>query len=87
MGSPNGVSDKFLDCLNSWPEGTRGYVQEQELISILNSLCKNHGYGRVPQLAASIEEIWRNPEVKIIEYEKIQDEHMKFMKSCEENNV
>ena len=58
----NEITDEQLACLNSWPEGTVGHIQEQQLISVVHQLCKQHGYGRMAQLVQGIEEIWRNPE-------------------------
>lgn len=73
------ISDNSLECLNSWPEGTAGYDIDAELISIINLLCKQHGYGRVPQIAASIEDLWRHPE-KLVEYQAAHDERMNLIK-------
>lgn len=57
-----GLPNEVLECLNSWPEGTEAHFSEQHLINTLNRMCQEHGYGRVPQIAAALEEIWRNPE-------------------------
>jgi len=70
--------NKDLDCLNSFPEGTYGNFGDHLLISGLNALCKQHGYGRVHQVMSSIEDIWRHPE-KITSYKKDQEDHMKAL--------
>jgi hypothetical protein len=58
-----GVDDELLSCLNSWPEGTVGHQNEKAVIAVLNLLCKQHGYGRIPQLCAQIEQVWREPKM------------------------
>ena len=77
----NDLKDEQLKCLIMWQEGTVGYYQEFMLIKTLNELCKKFGYGRVPQIAQQIEQIWRD-EDKIQEFEKIQQEHIEFIKEC-----
>lgn len=58
-----GVSDELLiEVLGTHPEGTEGWRREVVLIKTVNFLCRQYGYGAVPQLAAWIEDIWRNPE-------------------------
>lgn len=52
---------KQLRVLNSWPAGTRGEQEDDRLIAALLALCTEHGFGRVPQLAKQIEDIWRQP--------------------------
>jgi len=72
----SGVDNQtLLDCLPL-------QYEDSELVILLNRLCKVHGYGRVPQFAAMIEDIWRNPE-KIAEYKKKQQDHLAFIKHCE----
>jgi hypothetical protein len=61
---PIDVSDLLV--LNCWRDGTVGWHKENQLISLLNELCKEFGYGRVPQLANAIEDIWRHPEKREI---------------------
>ena len=74
-----------LMSLNSWPEGTRGYYTDVELIHSLITLCNLHGYGRVHQLMEQIEEIWRNPE-SVSKFEKQRMDRLEmFRKSQEEN--
>jgi len=70
--------DLLNECLNAWPEGTVGYGRDQKLIKQLNDLCKEHGYGRIPQLAAAIEDIWRTPE-KSNDHKKSRDTRMKLL--------
>lgn len=79
-----GVPESKLEHLILWPPGTIGEVQERQLVIILNNLCKKHGYGRVPQLAQAIEDLWRNPE-RSDYYEVLKEDHLKFMKECEES--
>lgn len=72
----DGIPDADLTTLlNSWPEGTNGFNSDVSLITTLNQLCKQHGYGRVHQLAEAIEDLWRNPE-KELEYQARHDERM-----------
>jgi len=51
-----------LKSLIMWPEGTVGYQNELDMLTKMRALCEEHGYGRVPQIANAIEDIWRNPE-------------------------
>jgi len=76
----NGLSDDQLKCLNSWPEGTAGYVEDEQLITLMNLLCKRHGYGRVGQLAQAIEQIWRDPEKAGKEWQDFRDTRMELLK-------
>lgn len=64
-----------LYCLNGWPEGTVGWHKDNEIINILLHLMTDHGFGRVPQIAAAIEDIWRNDEA-IPKYQKLRDEQL-----------
>jgi len=73
-----GVSNESLSCLNSWPEGTVGWHNEQKVIALLNSLCKDHGYGRIPQLAAQIEQVWRDPEMAE-HFRKVREKRLEQM--------
>jgi hypothetical protein len=75
-----GVDPADLHCLILWPEGSRGWAKEERLITLLNLLCKEYGYGRVPQLAAAIEDIWRNPE-RTEHYRRQQADHLEFMEA------
>lgn len=72
-----------LVSLNSWPEGTVGYNQENQLIAILLALCVEHGFGRVPQITAQIEDIWRNPE-KVEEYFRIRNKRLQLLEEDKE---
>jgi hypothetical protein len=67
-----------LMCLNIWTEGTFGYENERQVIQQLLNLCNEFGFGRVPQIAQAIEDIWRHPD-KIKEYQKARDERMTFL--------
>lgn len=80
----HGVDNETLDCLNGWPEGTRGHAQEQKVIAALNELCKAFGYGRIPQLAAQIEDVWRNPE-RVEAYRRCSEELAEQMTQTREN--
>jgi len=51
-----------LQVLNMWPPGTVGETEDSEMIKTLLDLCQKHGFGRVPQVAAEIEDLWRHPE-------------------------
>jgi len=83
MGFPNSVPDEMLTCLILWPDGTLGYAQEKQVVRLLNQLCKEYGYGRVPQLAAAIEDIWRRGSEGIGHHEAVKKEHFERMKWLE----
>ena len=74
----NGISNETLSCLNGWPEGTIAHRDEELLIATLNRLCKDFGYGRVPQLAKAIEEIWRDPQA-VERHEERRQKHLQMM--------
>jgi hypothetical protein len=76
--SIDGVNSEDLSCLNGWPFGTVGWEAEQRLITLLNVMCKEHGYGRVPQLAMAIEDIWRNPE-RLADYQEARKVRLEQM--------
>ena len=73
--------DESIKSLIRWPDGTKGYYSELNLLRDLRRLCDEHGYGRVPQLAEQVEDLWRNPD-KIDEYLKEQKKHNEFMSHC-----
>jgi len=68
-----------LNSLNSWPPNTIGHSNETVLISLLFELCKAHGFGRVPQITAGIEEIWRNPE-RVAYYQQQRNQRLDQLK-------
>lgn len=75
-----GVDDDLLiKTLNTWVEGTIGYNKETLMIRILNALCREYGYGAVPEMAARIEDIWRYPE-KVEQYAKEMAERREFLR-------
>ncbi len=78
MGS---LQNADLNCLIMWPVGTVGYREEQRLVRALNELCQEFGYGRVPQLAAQIEDLWRNPE-RSDHYGAVREDQLQFMDHC-----
>lgn len=83
-----GVADETLTCLTCWPDGTVGEQRELQAIRIINHLCKELGYGRVPQIAAQIEDLWRNPE-KHAGYVQQRQNHLDLVEStrrAHENN-
>jgi hypothetical protein len=49
---------ELLDCLGTYPEGTQGHLDETSLLTSIHSLCMNHGFGRVSQIAKAVEAIW-----------------------------
>lgn len=73
----NGVCTTQLEPLIMWPKHSIGWAGEWNAIDQLNDLCKKHGYGRVPQLAAQIEALWRNPGRRA-EFEKARQEHLEL---------
>jgi len=72
-----------LECLITWPPGSVGELRDTELLRQLLSMCRQHGFGRVPQLAAQIEAIWRDPDI-VVEYQAGKERHMRFMRECQE---
>lgn len=78
---PLGVPSDTLRCLIRWPEGSVGWQREEALIKALNDLCKLFGYGRVPQVAEQIEQIWRDPD-KVAKFLEEQRQHNEFVASC-----
>ena len=74
---------KELECLIRWPDLTVGAQEERTLVHQLLILCRKYGFGRIPQLASSIEQIWRDPE-KIKEFQNQKEKHLQFMSECRE---
>lgn len=83
-GWPNVLKDEQLDVLNAWPEGTNGYLKEFLLIRLINQLCIEHGYGRVPQIAQHIQDIWYHPEQKIAQHSEIRKQRLEMLKVFED---
>ncbi len=80
----NEIKDvNILDCLICWPKDSVGWYQEKQILSLLNDLCKKQGYGRIPQLANQIREIWENPEI-VQKFLDQQAKRAKFMESCKD---
>lgn len=75
------VQDSELECLNSFPKGARGYLEEKKLIELLNALCGHYGYGRVPQIAEQIKNIWYNPDM-VVEYETQRQKQLEYLAEC-----
>jgi hypothetical protein len=46
--------DGLLELLNGWPEGTRGFIEEQMLLRQLRSLAATHGFGRLHGLITGL---------------------------------
>lgn len=67
-----------LRCLNGWPDGSIGHAKETDAICCLLGLCKLLGFGRIPQLANAIEDIWRNPE-KVKQYAEQRKAQLKIL--------
>lgn len=65
-------------CLVLWPAGTRGHDQEMGAITYLLMVARTVGYGRMAQLAAQLDELWRDPGRKV-EFEQRQREFLKMM--------
>ena len=81
MGINDFPTEDDVRCLVMWPENTVGYNREYEVILKLLSMCREHGFGRIPQIASQIEALWRNPEKKI-EFLERQKEQVEFLKKC-----
>lgn len=83
-------TEKDLECLILWPDGTIGALKEKILLNCLLSMCKVFGFGRVPQLAKEIEDIWRNSENielyeerRVAHLELLEDDKRKYEKTKE----
>jgi hypothetical protein len=79
-------SSEDLECLNLWPVGSNGYETEKLVIQTIAALCEISGFGRVPQIAASIEEIWRNPDL-IEELKKKQKARLEMLAKAYEGKI
>ena len=55
----NNLSPKDIECLNGWPKGSTEYHHEEAALNALLDMCKKFGFGRLPQMASQIEELWR----------------------------
>ncbi len=77
------VKDSELGCLICWPVGSVGSIRERQILTLLNGLCAEMGYGRIPQLTSQIEAIWRDPSSSV-EFEKQRQKHLKLMSEAEE---
>ena len=75
------IATNDLLCLISWPENSVGYFQEKAIIEILHHLCKEFGYGRIPQIVQQIEDIWRSPE----KIETYREERRKWLEQREQD--
>ena len=69
-----------VKCLIMHPENTEGYRAEAAAIWGILQLCDEHGYGRIPQLAKHIEEIWRD-NIKVEKFKKQRGEYLEMVKS------
>jgi hypothetical protein len=77
-GKPPAIQD--LECLNAFPEGTIGHTNDDIMIKALYSLCSVYGYGRVPQVAAQIEGIWRDRSL-IEKHKNVREKLLKMMEN------
>ena len=75
-----------LRCLIMAAEGTVGYDNEHELIKELLTMCEEHGFGRVSQLAGAIEEIWRYPERQKA-YILIRENYLRTMEDARKADI
>ena len=71
-------TEESLKSLIMWPEGTVGYYSELSLVRKIKELCDEHGYGRVPQIAEQVNDIWNNPE-SVEKYLKQQAKRAELM--------
>lgn len=75
------VPPAALRHLIMWPEGTNGHALELRLVTALDELCREFGYGRVSQVVSWIEDLWRRPE-RADHYEAQRAEHLKFLEEA-----
>jgi len=76
------ITDLY-DALVLYPPGSRGEEHDKKMIRELLGLCEMHGFGRVPQVANAIEEIWRDPE-RLEHYKKLKESHQKLLAADKE---
>lgn len=55
-------TDEDLALLSWWPSHTVGFHKDLELTKAIRALCDKHGYGRIPQLAEQIKQLWEGGE-------------------------
>jgi hypothetical protein len=67
-----------LDALILWPKGTVGEENERRAVAALLQLCKEFGFGRVPQLAKQIYDVWSSPET-VCELSRVKRKHLREM--------
>lgn len=76
MGRPR--LEDIYDALVLFPPGSLGEEHDRRMLRELLGLCEMHGFGRVPQAAAAIEDIWRNPE-RLEHYKKLKEDHFRLL--------
>jgi hypothetical protein len=77
----NPVTIKTARCLILWPDHTHGYHQEEAALRILIGLADLIGYGRLPQLAAQLEKLWRDPSLAPA-FEQQRQSFLDFQRTC-----
>ena len=83
----DGVPDEVLDSVIMWPEGTRGFHEERQVLRMLNRLCKQMGYGRLPQMTAAIEEVWRGGDPAVAKYARMRQEHLDSVEAVQKGDL
>lgn len=72
------VTDEELECLAWFEPYTLMRHEDMTLLRALRDLCETYGYGRVPQMAAWIETIWRDRD-SIADFEAHKAELQRLM--------
>lgn len=75
--------DVELETLIIWPPGTVGEQRERTALHVLRDMCEQLGYGRVPQLAAQLAAVWRDPRAAG-RYQRSKEERLVQMESDRE---
>jgi len=76
-----GCPDELLiEAIYTWPEGTVGRQKEIELLKLLNRLCKEHGYGAIPQYCDWIKQLWLD-NTKVEDFKKANKERLEMLQN------
>ena len=69
-----------MECLIGWPEGTIGYREEKIALQKLIEVANVIGFGRMSQLAASVEKIWIDPDLMLPKQIAIRDDRLEKLR-------
>jgi hypothetical protein len=72
--------DGLLELLNGWPEGTRGFVEEQMLLRQLRSLAGTHGFARLARMALGLKDLAEGSPGRVEELRRMRRDRVAQMK-------